>query len=160
MIAANLAGMIFFILGTVLMLILVPMDRVIKFSLVGLIGGLGVALCLVHVMQNVFSFWVFKGVDLLYVRGIPIILSSAWIPIEITYSHLTTRAKSWLTRLGLLIAVPVAAAVAHYILILNKMLTYNFWNLTGTFMVSLAIHIALLAYLYFTGMIEEDKLPG
>lgn len=55
MVAENLAGMIFFILGTILMLILVPMDRIIKFSLVGLIGGLGVALALVHVMQNIFS---------------------------------------------------------------------------------------------------------
>lgn len=155
MVAENLAGMILFMLGSVLMLMLVPMDRIIKFSLVGLIGGLGLALVLVYVMQNMFSYWVFKGVDLLYVRGIPILLSSTWIPVEIIFSHLTTKNRSFLTRLGLLIAVPVLAAFLHYLLILNRMLTYNYWNLTGTFLVSLAIHAAILGYLYSTGMVNE-----
>lgn len=160
MVAENLAGMILFILGTILMFILVPMDRIIKFSLLGLIGGLGVALVLVHVMQNIFSYWVFKGVDLLYIRGIPVLLSSTWIPIEIIFGHLTTKTRSLLTRISLLFAVPLASAFVHYLLILNKMLSYNYWNLTGTFLVSLAIHAVILGYLYATGMINEasDKL--
>lgn len=159
MIAENLAGMILLIIGIVLMMILVPMDRVIKFSVAGLIGGLGVALGLVHIMQNIFSYWVFTGVDLLYFRGIPILLSSTWIPIEIIFCHLTTKTRSFFTRIVLLVAVPLLAAFVHYLFILNKMLTYHYWNLTGTFLVSLVIHAALLGYLYLTEINEvSDEL--
>lgn len=59
--------------------------------------------------------------------------------------------------LFVLLIFPLGATVIHYVLIANMMLTYNHWNLGLTFLVSLGIHLGIMAYLYLTGRLENFR---
>jgi hypothetical protein len=157
LILENLAGPIIFIGGLILMLLIVPWERIKALFWVGIIGGLLVALILVYLMQNVYHFWVFHQVDLVYIFQIPFFVSAGWIPAIIVFSHLLTQYKS-LVLIGIAtLAFPTAATLIHILLIANKMLTYHNWNLVLTFLISLVIHIGIVGYLYVTGRFEPHQ---
>ena len=90
----NYFGPVLFLILMVIMFILVPKERIKRFTMLGLVGGFGVALLLVALMQNLWHFWSFHQVDLLYIFKIPILLSAAWFPLEVIFAHLLIRISS------------------------------------------------------------------
>jgi hypothetical protein len=148
---ANLAGPMIFIGSLLFTFLIVPWERIRELFWVGIVGGLLVAFILVYLMQNIFGFWIFHQVDLLYLLGVPFFLSAAWIPVVIIFSHLLAQYESWFLTVMAIMAFPIAATIIHTFLIANQMLTYHNWNLMLTFLISLAIHLGILGYLYKTG---------
>jgi hypothetical protein len=153
-ILANLAGLLMLIGAGLATILLVPWTRIRQLLPVGLVAGLVTALILVYLMQNVFQFWTFYQVDFLVVGGIPFFLSATWVPLVICYSHLLAQyRRAWSTAL-LILSFPAGATAVHYLLILNKMLQYQRWNLGYTFLLGLLIHLGIFAYLYRSGCLE------
>lgn len=154
MIFTNLAGLLVLITALIVMFLLVPLKQIKDLLIVGLVGGLGVAIVLIYLMQNVFGYWVYRSVDFIYVSKIPVLLSAAWIPCIIAFSYLIIKYKQFLTRASLIIAFPLGGLLIHHLLITNQMLEYNNWNLILTFLVSVAIHAGIFAYLYLTKQLK------
>lgn len=140
-------GLIIFAGSLLLMGLTVPWREIKKFALFGLISGLGIATILLLIMQNWFGFWIYHQVDFLYIGRIPVILSAAWTPTEIFFAHFLSKYQHLWPRLLLLLFIPTIAAGIHFIQIWNRMLTYHHWNYTGTFLISLAIHLGITFYL-------------
>ncbi|MGI6285845.1 hypothetical protein SEF58_08495 [Neomoorella humiferrea] len=158
MVLAGLAGPIVFLAGLILMLLVVPWERVKELALVGLVGGLALAFLVIYLMQNYFGFWAFRRVDLINVGGIPLFLAASWFPLIIVFSHLLAQYKNIMPLLLILLAFPLGATLLHLLLRANGMLFYRHWNLPLTFILSLGIHLVIMAYLYAAGML--DNLRG
>jgi hypothetical protein len=150
LIFANLAGPMIFIGGLIFMLLIVPWERVKELFWVGIVCGAIVAFILVYLMQNIFGFWIFHQVDLLYIFGVPFLLSTGWIPVVIIFSHLLAQYESWFLAVVATLAFPIVATIVHAFLIINTMLSYHHWDLLFTFLISLVIHLGILGYLYIT----------
>jgi len=157
MILSSLGGLITFLGGLIIMLLIVPRDNIRSLLSVGLIGGFGVALLLLYFMQNLFGFWVFYRVDFFNILDIPIILSATWIPLVITFSYLSSNYTNLIPIVGFIIAFPVASVLVHLLFIVNGMLFYNNWNLMLTFILSLIIHIGIAIYLYANGLLKKTR---
>lgn len=155
MISGNMAGLMILLITSVLMILIVPKERIKELFKFGVVGGLVVALVLVYSMQNVLGFWTFNNVDIINIIGIPILLSAAWIPFVITFAHLLNKYHDITSISIIMFAFPLSAVVVHYILINVGLLQYSHWNLFYTFLVSLGIHIGLAGYLYMS-----DQLPN
>lgn len=155
MILEGLAGLLVLSLGLFSMYILVPRDRINDIYRFGLVGGLVVALALIYIMQNILGVWVFYRADFFSIAGIPIFMSIAWVPMVIVFSHLMSQAKNLLQAALIIIAFPSGATILKWLLLINGMLAYFNWNLTMTFFLSLAIHIALAGYLFATGRLDN-----
>lgn len=154
MILVNLAGVILFILSLIVMFAFVPRNRIKHFLWVGLIGGFGVALVLVYLMQNLSGYWIFYKVDFLYAFSIPLFLSAAWAPIIISFGYYLSHADDFLDSLAPLMLIPLGAVIVHYLLIKNEMLVYHHWHYSLTFLTSLGILLGITAYLYFSGKLS------
>lgn len=174
MILGSLGGSLIFLASLIIMLYLVPWAEIKSLALLGLVGGLGVAIVLLYFMQNLLGFWEFYRVDLISIWDVPIFLSAAWVPTVITFSYLllkfanypaftdnkkyTYEKSSLLAIGGLVLLFPLAATVVHFLLITNGMLFYHNWNLSLTFLVSLVIHLGILSYLYATGLLRINTM--
>lgn len=155
LISGNMAGILVLLLTSIIMVLIVSSERIKELWKFGVAGGLVVALILVYLMQNVLGFWAFINVDIINVAGIPILLSTAWIPAVITFGYLITKYHE-ITLMSVIIFIfPLSAVVVHYIFINFGLLQYSHWNLFYTFLTSLVIHLGLTAYLYMS-----DQLPN
>ncbi len=154
MVVQGVAGIVVFTAASALMVAVVPRDRAQRFLGVGLVGGLGVAVALVFLMESVFGFWDFRGADI-RILGVPAFLTLAWIPIVITYSHWLTESRSTVAAAASLLAFPLAAVATHLALLRLDLLAYNSWTLVMTFTISLGIHLAIGAYLHATGQLPN-----
>ncbi|PKM88952.1 MAG: hypothetical protein CVU87_06355 [Firmicutes bacterium HGW-Firmicutes-12] len=134
-----LAGSILF------MFLIVPIERIKKLLLIGLVAGIGIAILLVYVM-NLFDFWTFHGADVLNLYGIPIFLSLAWVPLVIAFIHLFTEFYQPWQRVGLVLLFPAGAIILHYLLLQKGALTYKSWNLFFTYIVSVIIHFGIFVW--------------
>lgn len=105
-------GLITFSGAFILMLLTVPWREVKRWSLFGLISGLGVAIILLLVMQNWLGLWVFRKVDFFYLGRIPIILSAAWTPAEIFFAHFFIRYQNSSLRLLMIFFLPALAVAS------------------------------------------------
>ncbi len=143
----NLAGLIIFTGSLFLMFLTVPWLQIKRFALFGVVSGLAIAFALILVMQNWLGLWTFYRVDPLYINGIPLLLSAAWVPTEIVFAHFLSQYRQPFLRLWLIFFIPAISVGIHFVLIWNRMLTYRYWNLSATFLVSLAIHLGLALYL-------------
>lgn len=140
-------GLFTFFGALLLMLLTVPWHEIKRLSPFGVFSGLGVAFALLLVMQNWLGLWVYHQVDFLYWGRIPLILSAAWIPVEIFFAHFLGRYQRPFLRLLLIFFIPAVAVAIHFIQIWNHMLIYHHWNYGGTYLVSLGIHCGLALYL-------------
>ena len=143
----NLMGLIIFTGSLFLMLLTVPWHEIKRFAIFGAVGGLGMAIIFILIMQNWLDFWTFHRVDFLYLGKIPFFLSAAWTPTEIFFAHFLNQQKNTLRRFLIIVSIPAAAVVIHLILMWNDMLTYHHWNLFLTFLVSVGIHAGFAYYL-------------
>lgn len=154
----NLTGPLLFLAGTIFMLLVVPWQRIKELFAIGLVAGIGMAILLNYLMQNVLAAWVYHRVDIFSPAGIPFFLSAAWTPIIITFCHLLSQYKNlWLPGI-LLGAFPVGATFLQFLLRSGGLLEYNNWNLLYTFLVSLVIHLGIATYLHVTGRLENLQL--
>lgn len=157
MILPNLAGPLALVAGTVFMFLVTPWERIKELFWFGLVGGLGLALVLIYLLQNVLGFWLFQRTDLLAVQGVPLLLAAGWIPVVIAYGHLLAQYRSWTQVVLIVLTFPAVATLIHVVMLANNMLFYANWTLPMTFGFSLAIHLALLAYLYLAGRLDNLK---
>ncbi|MEW6725169.1 MAG: hypothetical protein AB1331_09755 [Bacillota bacterium] len=130
--------------STALMFLTVPLRRIRSLLGWGLVAGLGVATALVYLMQVVYGFWDFRNADPLSYAGIPWTLGLSWIPLVIVFSDFVRRRSLWLTAASLVV-FPVGAVLTHWYMLQNGMLIYRNWSLPATFLISLGIHLAILA---------------
>lgn len=159
MIMEGLVGPIVFAFGLFFMMLVVPRERIRDLLPVGIVVGVVVAFALVYLMQNVWGFWVFRGVDLFNILGVPFFLTVAWLPVIIAFAHLLAQYRSVAMIGVILLGFPLGATLIHVIMLANNMLAYTNWNLVYTFLVSLGIHMAVLVYLHLTGGLENlDRL--
>lgn len=158
MLLENYVGLVLLLSTALLMVLVVPFQRIKDLFIVGLIGGFGGGLVLIHVMQNIFGFWEFlRGSDLLFLLNIPIFISLAWLPIVITFCHLLNQYNNISLIVTIIIAFPLAATSVKYLMLENGMLNYDNWGLLYTFLLSLAIHIGLTAYMYISNRLDNFK---
>ena len=137
------------------MVLVVPRERVMDLLLVGFTVGVVFAFALILLMQNVWGFWVFRGVDLFNILEVPFFLTVAWMPIIIAFSHLLAQYENFTMFGVILLGFPLGATIIHLILLANNMLVYTNWNLVYTFLISLGIHLAVMVYLHETGQLEN-----
>jgi hypothetical protein len=150
----TLTGPIAFIISIVLMFLQVPGKDIMRFWKVGLVGGLGGAIVLTFTMHNLFSFWSFYRADVI-LFGVPLFLSAVWMPLVIAYSYLISISRN-IYHISLIIAgFALIASAAHWFLLSEDMLVYVRWSVWYTFILSVAIHMVLLYYLYSTNRLEE-----
>ncbi len=158
MILENYFGLILFLATLLLMIFIVPLERIKQLFVIGLLGGFGGGLVLIYVLQNIFGFWEFQNrADLIFFLDIPIFISLSWLPIVITFCHLLTQYKNIPLIVGIIVSVPLAAVFIKYLMLENGMLNYVNWNLFDTFLVSIGIHIGITTYMYFTNRLENFK---
>ena len=144
----NLVGPLVLCCGVAALLYLVPWSRIRELARIGIVGGFGVALVIIELMQNLWGFWLFHQVDLVDFYRIPLALSLTWMPLVIIFSHLMLQYRQPLLRVGILIVFPAAATIFHFLLLKGGFLTYYRWNLFGTFLFSLIIHAGIAGYLF------------
>lgn len=160
MLYEGLAGVFLLAGGLALMLLVVPLERIVKLLPVGLVGGLGAAFLLIYLLQNVFGYWTYNRADVLHVLGVPFLVAASWAPFVIIFSHLLSQYDD-IFLMGLNLAFfPLGGTVVHVIMLANQMLTYNNWNLAYTFLMGLLVHIGILMYLYVTGRIDNLRLKA
>ncbi len=146
----NLVGPIIFLIGATLVFYIIPKEKIKKLLPFGLIAGLGIALLLLYLMQEVWGRWLFYRVDLLYFYEIPFFLSLAWLPMVMLFAYFLKTSSHNLFSFIVILAFPLGATLVHWGLLHNRMLVYHRWDLLGTFGVSLLIHSVLYVYLYFS----------
>jgi hypothetical protein len=144
----DLMGLIIFCGSLLLMLLTVPWQQIERFMLFGIVSGLGIAFLLILIMDHWLGLWEFHRVDFFYLGRIPLFLSAAWSPTEIFFAYFLSRYQQPFLRYLLILFIPGVAAGIHFVLGLNQMLTYQHWNLFGTFLVSLVIHGGLAYFIY------------
>jgi hypothetical protein len=158
MIFENAAGLITLGGLTVVMLLVVPWERIRALLTVGLLFGVVLPFIIIGVMQNWLGFWSYRGVDPVTVAGIPVFLAITWFPSVIVFSHLLAQYRSPLLRILLWLAVAAAVVALQYALMLNNMLVLQNWTFTGTFFLTLFIHAGLAAALHFMGHLDLRSL--
>ncbi len=137
------------------MFLVVPFQRIRELFWIGLIGGFGIGLLLIYMMQNVLGFWVFRNIDVISVAGVPLFIALSWFPFIIAFSHLLAQYHNVLLISLLLLAFPMGTVLIHALFLNNLALVYMNWNLYLTFFLSLVIHLLLALYLFTTGRLEN-----
>ncbi len=158
MILPKLAGLMILAALAVLMVLLVPPERIRALLPFGLIFGVGLPFAVIGVMQNWLGYWTYHQVDLVTLAGIPVFLSVAWFPAVIIFAHLLVQYRSPLLRLLLWLAIAVAVTLLQHALSVNNMLSLQNWSSGGTFILTLLIHAGLAAALHFMGHLDLRDL--
>lgn len=144
----SVTGLVAFVGGVAVMLLAVPGKFIARYLWLGLVGGWGVALLLILVLQNVLEVWRFQDVDLLYLGQVPLFLSAVWVPLVIAFGHLVTVSRGWRS-VALLIGVfSLMAGLAHWFMLAQGTLIYHRWSLWHTVGLAAVIHAGLAYYLH------------
>lgn len=148
-------GPLIFFIGVALLFLLVPRKDISRFWDIGLVGGLGISFVLTYLMHNVFGFWNFVGGDII-IYGIPLCLAAVWMPLVMIYSYWVSKSSNLYQIAGVIAGFALLATAAHWYYVTQGMLIFVRWSVFYTFILAVAIHIALLYYLYaskqITGM--------
>ncbi|MGF7185668.1 signal transduction histidine kinase [Desulfitispora alkaliphila] len=136
-----------FILASVLIGLLVPKERIIRFLPFGLWAGLGLGLIMLYIMVVLLGTWQFAPGSLV-IAGMPLGLALIWVPLEIGYAHFFPRSNSLWVFAGYIVALPLLAGIFHAVALMFGYLQYNNWSVTSTVLVSVLIHGFLAYYLY------------
>jgi len=156
----NLPGPVIFLTGMLVMLLVVPGQKIKELFLIGLVGGIGVGIVLIYVMQNIFGFWVYPlSSDLIYIAALPVFLIAGWFPVIILFAYLLGRYNNSAILLLIILFFPAGATVSHLFMLKGGMLFYNNWGLGETFLQSLGIHLVIALFLYVTGrLVISNKI--
>lgn len=151
----SLTGLVAFVASLGVMFFLVPTKYIGRYLWIGLIGGMGLAVLLNIVMQNVLGYWQFHDVDILYLSRVPMFLAGVWAPLVVVFAYLVRTSRSlYLT--GLIIgAFAAAASFAHWFMIIQGTLVYQNWTLLGTFILAAILHSGLFYYVHLATEAEK-----
>jgi hypothetical protein len=143
----NMVGLVVLAGLTGAMLVVVPLERIRRLAVFGLIFGVGLPFVVIGVMQNLLGLWSYRGVDPVTIAGIPVLTALSWFPGVILFAHLYIENRLPALRLLLFVIVGAGVTLLHYLLLINNMLAFRNWTLTGTFILTVAIHAGLVAAL-------------
>lgn len=153
-----MTGLVIFAALTVLMLLVVPLERIRQLALFGVIFGVGLPFLVIGVMQNLLGFWTYRAVDPVTLAGIPVFLAFAWAPAVIMFAHFMVQYPSPLLRLLLWLTVGAGVTWLQYLHLVNNMLTFQNWTLAGTLLLTLVLHAGLLLALHLIGYLRLRDL--
>jgi len=144
-------GSLFWILGFVVLslavFILVPVNRVMKLIPFALVTGFMLSLILMYFFVNVFHLWRFNYTAVFSFAGIPIFASLSWTPAVILYAHYLGRMETRTAYYGYTAAVAVIIAVVVQGLVLAGYLVFIRWNFFYTFVMGFVIFLGVSFYL-------------
>jgi hypothetical protein len=81
------------------MFLTVPGPNIKRLALFGVVSGLGIGIFLILIMQNWLGLWTYHQIDFIYLGRLPLLLLSAWTPVEILFAHFLSRYQQPLLRL-------------------------------------------------------------
>lgn len=142
-------------LFTLAMFLLVPVHNINRLLLFGLIGGLGVALVVMSLMDPILHLTRYNFASIPGFLGIPVLAAVAWIPVEIIFANYLPKMRTK-TNVYLYVAgFAVGATVLDYASLLLGIREFIRWNLVYTFILAIVIHAVLAYYLRVTGYARE-----
>lgn len=160
MLLQNMVGPVALVGFAVIMLLVVPVERIRRLALFGIVFGGILGLLVVFTMQNLFGFWTFRLVDPVTLAGIPVLLALAWAPMVVIFAHLLVQYRTLPLRLLLWLVFAGAVTGAQYLMVVNNMLLFTNWSLLGTFVLTLAVHAGLILVLHLRGHVDLRDLIG
>lgn len=147
MTAQNLVWVEFFILVSIMMLVLVPRERIVQLLPFGLVAGFVVAFIIQVLAVSILQLWSFNHLSFISFRGIPIFVVLAWIPSTIIFAHLVISSNTTIILYILPFGFALISTIVEYLFVHFGYRTYLRWNVLATFLLALAIHSAMTFYL-------------
>lgn len=142
-------GLVSFLAISLGLYLFVPRDKIRDYLTFGFLAGPVLGFILLYFMIVYYGFWNFGSLDFLYFSDIPLFLTLVWLPLEIGFAYYFLNSNNSLMYLAVILFLPVLSTLSHLVMQQFGLLTYHSWSLLGTFLQSLAIHLALSAYLYY-----------
>jgi hypothetical protein len=125
-------------------LLAVPQESFRRLMPFGIIAGFGLALLVNILCSSVLGLWRFTSLSW-PILGVPFWIFLAWVPSVIIFVHFLPGDS--LARLGWLLAFPaIYTAVEFLYLRAGLRIFSSHWNLMAAFLLSLGLHIFILAY--------------
>jgi len=115
-------------------------------------------LIIIFLFQNLLGYWSFHRIDLLNAGRIPVLLALSWLPAEILFAHFLKELRSPELKLLLWLLMGAAVVGMHYLLIINRLLSFTNWTLAGTFLFTLFIHAGLMVVLHLFGYLNLQDI--
>ena len=156
--AQSLVWFTFFVVSLVVMLVLVPSDKLRRLLAFGLIGGSALAYLVQWVAVNWLRLWGFNHLAFLSVQRIPLGLVLAWFPSTVIFGHYFEYMHSFLTRLLYILGFALLGAVIEYGFVLAGYHYYLNWSVVNTFLLGAAIHTVLATYLSRVHYAQPENL--
>ncbi len=154
----NMAGVIIFGALMVVMVLVVPLEKIRKLAVFGLLSGVLLPFLVIHIMQNVLGLWIHRGIDPVTIADIPVFFAITWLPAVIMFAHFIVQYRSFVLVILLLMAVGGGVAGIQFLLIANNMLTFNNWVLFESFLLTMGIHLGLIGVLHLMGHLDLHNL--
>ena len=125
-------------------LVAVPQESFRRLMPFGIIAGFGLALLVNILCSSVLGLWRFTSLSW-PILGVPFWIFLAWVPSVIIFVHFLPGDS--LARLGWLLVFPaIYTAVEFLYLRAGLRIFSSHWNLVAAFLLSLGLHIFILAY--------------
>ena len=140
---------------TIMLLLLVPKEAIIRLLPFGAIAGFGLALILQYFAVNVFRWWSFQYA-LIEVFNAPLGVSLSWVPAVIIFAYFWPLAISKLGKLIYVFIFALGTTIVEYSFVILEYRKYNNWNVFLTFVLAFVIHSLLASYLYLVA--ERDEV--
>ncbi len=136
---------VFFMMLTIIMLVMVPRRRIVDLLPFGLIGGLGIALLVQSAAILYLGLWQWKYTEPFGWRGLPLFISAAWIPVEIIFAHYIHETPKEMT-LPYVLGFAGAATAVDWWFVRGGYQVPIRWSVFSTFVLGLVIHALLALY--------------
>lgn len=142
-------------LFTLVMFLTVPVKNISRLLLFGLIGGFGVALVVMTIMDTILHLSRYPFASIPGLLGIPVLAAVVWIPVEIIFANYLSKMRTKTNVYLFIAAIAIGAIVIDYLSLKIGIREFIRWNLVYTFLLSVAIQSALAYYLRVTGYARE-----
>ena len=139
-------------------LVAVPQESFRRLMPFGIIAGFGLALLVNILGSSVLGLWRFTSLSW-PILGVPFWIFLAWVPSVVIFVHFLPGDS--LARLGWLLAFPaIYTAVEFLYLRAGLRIFSSHWNLVAAFLLSLGLHIFILAYYLISVRVPEATISA
>jgi hypothetical protein len=139
-------------------LLAVPQESFRRLMPFGIIAGFGLALLVNILGSSVLGLWRFTSLSW-PILGVPFWIFLAWVPSVVIFVHFLPGDS--LARLGWLLAFPaIYTAVEFLYLRAGLRIFSSHWNLMAAFLLSLGLHIFILAYYLISVRVPEATISA
>jgi hypothetical protein len=149
MIAQNLVWVEFFILLSILMLVLVPQKTIIKLLPFGITAGFMMAFIIQLIAVPVLHLWRFNYISFATYKGIPLFIAMAWIPSIIIFAYYITVSNKPIQWYLISVGFALISTIVEYLFVYYGYRFHIQWNIAATFILALTIHTSLALYLIY-----------